>query len=332
MITPTGIMDHLLWYAIPKKAVDYRLSPDSILSAWTDQGSFLFHRMTGLTCQIEYSVCSIRKNLTVERSKKNPLPEAILVLQRDILLLPEGSSPLRVQESQFNINYMPARNHRQYAASDKDYIHLTIQYPLPLLEEFRIYFPALSPFLEKVHADQPVSLLAENGTITKEIMNTITNILLTRKSPAIHPIYLEYFSRLLLFLLLLQPADKAIRSKFCYREIMKIRLARNLIKEDLSRHQTIPQLSLQAGIGERQLKKGFKELFGMSIHEFRLSERMKKARSLLQRSDRSLSEIARLTGYRNLHRFSKVFTQKFHRAPSEYRKNPNRSANPITTK
>ncbi len=64
----------------------------------------------------------------------------------------------------------------------------------------------------------------------------------------------------------------------------------------------------------------FKEETGQTIREFQRTLRIRRAKQLLEESDRSVTEIAQLTGFSDVFYFSKVFRAKQGCSPSEYRR------------
>ena len=76
----------------------------------------------------------------------------------------------------------------------------------------------------------------------------------------------------------------------------------------------------QLPIEEFKLKNGFRELFGNGVYEYLRSERMQMARSLLNESNRSIKEIASMTGYRSVNSFIKAFKKLYGVTPGDFRK------------
>lgn len=64
----------------------------------------------------------------------------------------------------------------------------------------------------------------------------------------------------------------------------------------------------------------FKEETGQTIREYQRTLRMRKAKQLLKETDRSVAEIAQLTGFSDVFYFSKVFHAEQGCSPSEYRR------------
>lgn len=64
----------------------------------------------------------------------------------------------------------------------------------------------------------------------------------------------------------------------------------------------------------------FKETVGQTIREYQRTLRIRRAKQLLQETDRPVTEIAQLTGFSDVFYFSKVFHAQQGCSPSEYRK------------
>lgn len=64
----------------------------------------------------------------------------------------------------------------------------------------------------------------------------------------------------------------------------------------------------------------FKEAMGQTIREYQRILRLGKAKQLLKETDKTVTEIAQLTGYTDVFYFSKVFHKELGCSPSEYRR------------
>lgn len=98
-----------------------------------------------------------------------------------------------------------------------------------------------------------------------------------------------------------------------------VRAAHAILATDPLRHITIEDLALEVGLNRNKLQFGFKKLYGHSIDEFRLKTRMRFASKLLRQTDKSIKEIARLTGYKNISSFSVAFKRVFRQPPTQWR-------------
>lgn len=97
--------------------------------------------------------------------------------------------------------------------------------------------------------------------------------------------------------------------------------AKDILCQEPSRSVTIEGLAIEVGLNRTKLQYGFKQLFGVSIYDFQLQKRMEKAKALLRKSDKSIKEIARLTGYKSTSSFSQAFKKSTGVAPLSWRNN-----------
>lgn len=97
----------------------------------------------------------------------------------------------------------------------------------------------------------------------------------------------------------------------------KILTAKEIILNALNNPPTIPELSLQIGINQCYLKKGFKEIFGMTVYDFVQEQRMFKAKLLLKQNKYSVSQVAEQIGFSSTSNFSTAFKKYTGVFPSE---------------
>jgi two-component system, response regulator YesN len=92
------------------------------------------------------------------------------------------------------------------------------------------------------------------------------------------------------------------------------------IGENLHRELTRDELSGLVHLNSSYLSRLFRMETGMSLSEYILQERMKKASELLLSTDDSISSIAVTLGYDNFSYFAKLFKKVYQLTPQEYRK------------
>jgi AraC-like DNA-binding protein len=102
-------------------------------------------------------------------------------------------------------------------------------------------------------------------------------------------------------------------------DIERIGLAKDLLTKNRRYHITIDDLSRETQVNRTKLQYGFKELFGISIDDYRITLRMEKAKELLEETEKSVKEISTLVGYRSMGSFSTMFKKTFMKSPSEWR-------------
>ena len=82
----------------------------------------------------------------------------------------------------------------------------------------------------------------------------------------------------------------------------------------------VDEFVFDMAVGRTILYRKIKDLTGMSIKEFILDVRLKRAAQLLKDSDLTISEISDRTGFANPKYFSVCFKRRFDISPSDYKK------------
>lgn len=93
---------------------------------------------------------------------------------------------------------------------------------------------------------------------------------------------------------------------------------RKKIIDNITSPPLLSELAKDANMSVSKLQKCFKQVFGASISQFALHEKMKIAQKLLSSEFKSVSEIGYKLGYSNLSHFSKAFFNEFNINPSDY--------------
>ncbi len=99
----------------------------------------------------------------------------------------------------------------------------------------------------------------------------------------------------------------------------KIVAAHDLLSDKADSFVTIYALSQTLGIGEQKLKAGFQQLYQQTIWDYANQVRMTKAASLLRTTDKTVDEIARITGYQSPAAFRAMFKKWSQTTPRKFR-------------
>ncbi|MBE6662207.1 MAG: helix-turn-helix domain-containing protein [Ruminococcaceae bacterium] len=98
-------------------------------------------------------------------------------------------------------------------------------------------------------------------------------------------------------------------------------LTKDYIKKNLSHKITLADLSWNLHFSTVTLTEHFKKEFGMTITEYILQKRMKKAAQMLSNDgDISVKEVSEACGFADIEYFSRSFKQYYGASPSIYRK------------
>lgn len=101
-------------------------------------------------------------------------------------------------------------------------------------------------------------------------------------------------------------------------DISRIRDARELLVQDMENPPSIAQLARMAGINEKKLKCGFKQVFGVPVFEYFRNYRLEIARELLVSGIMNVTEVGIHIGYQNLSHFSEEFRKKYGVTPKRF--------------
>ncbi|WP_282935191.1 AraC family transcriptional regulator [Paenibacillus sp. RC67] len=103
-------------------------------------------------------------------------------------------------------------------------------------------------------------------------------------------------------------------------DIAKLNMARDLVVHHFEHPLSIRDLARRVGLNEFKLKKGFPELFGMTIFELVRKQRMEKALWYMEVEQLNVGETAVSVGYSNVSNFAANFKKYYGCKPSEYLK------------
>ncbi|HEY5563154.1 MAG TPA: AraC family transcriptional regulator [Clostridiaceae bacterium] len=90
------------------------------------------------------------------------------------------------------------------------------------------------------------------------------------------------------------------------------------IAEHIEEKISVENLCSLAGYNEQYFIRLFKQTIGLSPYQYIISYRLKEAKILLK-TDISITQIARMTGYRDIKSFSRSFKENFGFSPTVYR-------------
>ncbi len=101
-------------------------------------------------------------------------------------------------------------------------------------------------------------------------------------------------------------------------DVASLFAVKKILMDNLENPPTILWLSREVGMSESKLKKTFKQVFGHSIYQYALYNRMEKAKELLESRQYNVSEVGGLVGYSNLAHFARAFKKQYSVAPKQY--------------
>ncbi|QPH40319.1 helix-turn-helix domain-containing protein [Pedobacter endophyticus] len=106
-------------------------------------------------------------------------------------------------------------------------------------------------------------------------------------------------------------------------DLNKIALAKKIVEDNLQKPFSLIELSRKAGINDYKLKKGFKEVTGLTVFGYIFKLRMENANYLLLQEQKTVNEVAFLVGYKNAQHFIAAFKRHFNMLPGALKNKAN---------
>lgn len=94
---------------------------------------------------------------------------------------------------------------------------------------------------------------------------------------------------------------------------------RRIIEDNIIEPYTISELAQAVHLNEYKLKKGFKQIYNMTIFGYLKHIRMMKAKELLKEKDLNIGQVACAVGYTNASHFARNFKEIYGQNPKDFR-------------
>lgn len=96
--------------------------------------------------------------------------------------------------------------------------------------------------------------------------------------------------------------------------------ARDLLRAAPEEPLTVDAVARRVGMSPFHFIRRFEEMFGRTPHQLRMQARIERAKALLARGDRSVTEVCMEVGFTSLGSFSALFRRRVGTTPSAYRR------------
>ncbi len=102
------------------------------------------------------------------------------------------------------------------------------------------------------------------------------------------------------------------------RDVECLEQAKSIIEQKYAGALTIPELGREVGLNRRKLTEGFREVFGSTVHDYIVEQRMAAAERLMSDGE-AINEVAFRVGYSSHNSFSRAFKKYFGIPPGAYK-------------
>ena len=233
----------------------------------------------------------------------------------------KGAYNLKLDEGKFLTLYNPEKHLTIDAIAAKN--SKVISVLIPIVEFHKLFSSSSSdiPFFENKSLNQKHysenlisnSILIVLNQIIKNDMDNSTRSLLYRAK-----IY-ELFS-------LIFKKTKEIDLDQCPflkndENLKKIAKAKDVILKDIKNPPSLIELSKTIDLSLKNLKKGFKEIYGKPVYKYLFDFKMERAKQLLSNGNLNVNEVSYDLGYSSSSHFIAAFKKKYGITPRTYTNN-----------
>lgn len=114
---------------------------------------------------------------------------------------------------------------------------------------------------------------------------------------------------------------QVVQRDFSPRDLARVREARERLLADLRSPPSLEELAAAVGLSARRLNQGFRRLYGTTVFDCLLEERMRLARQIILDGPAvPLKHLAWLVGYTQLSNFSNAYRRHFGVSPGRHRR------------
>jgi AraC-like DNA-binding protein len=201
------------------------------------------------------------------------------------------------------------------------YIVFSMELHRSFLQELLQEYPELQQELNKDGREH--SFISDNATIPLRAHLLLHDIIKSRDTGPKAKVAMEVQAKQLLLLSLdeLNAEYKKPAQPLVYRDRELLHRIHAYIINNLDERVTIEGLSRKFGTNTTRLKEGFRQLFNVSFQDFVATQRLEKARLLLQ-AGIPVNEVARRVGYTEPSNFIRAFKRHTGVTPVAYKALP----------
>lgn len=170
-------------------------------------------------------------------------------------------------------------------------------------------------FVKKVLKKEHTSFSPNPLPVTPDVRYVLAEIIAAKQGSRLRRLMLEAKLKELLVLQLeqfLRSGDSQSKHvSMSDIEINKLSEAKHILDMQFQQPPLIPELARKVCLNEFKLKQGFKALYGTSIYQYVIQQKMRHAFALLKSGKHTVGEITYEVGYRDIAHFSNAFLKYY---------------------
>lgn len=260
-----------------------------------------------------------------EGGRENPILLFQFALQGDLHYEIAGMGKQVMPEDRYNLFTIPTlKEISWFDPSNSHTTTLDIHFSSFYLQKLTTGYPELSRLLARRRLGVCGQLGASHGSVSPDMMRALFAIIHCNYTGELKRIYMQSKVAELLLPALERIIDDALEKRnpitLKRHDIQKLQESREYLLQNMENPPTLKELAQKMGMNDFKLKKGYKQLFGATIFEDFQRARMEKALRDLLETDKTVMEIALLSGYQDVSNFTKAFSDYFGFPPGHFQK------------
>jgi AraC-like DNA-binding protein len=231
-----------------------------------------------------------------------------------------GSYTLDLKENNSLILFNPSTNLPIDATFQKNTRYLSL---LITIKKFHGLFSELTDNISFLSQENSGKKYYKENVITPQISTVLNQIMNEKLSENVKNLYLKGKIFELLGIYFNESNDMDIEQcPFLADEknVVKIKMAKEIIIKRMTDPPSLKELSSEVDISLKNLKEGFKEIYGYTVYGFLLEYKMNIASKMLSTKNYNVNEVADQIGYSTSSHFINAFKNRFGTTPNKYLK------------
>jgi AraC-like DNA-binding protein len=231
-----------------------------------------------------------------------------------------GSYTLDLKENNSLILFNPSTNLPIDATFQKNTRYLSL---LITIKKFHGLFSELTDNISFLSQENSGKKYYKENVITPQISTVLNQIMNEKLSENVKNLYLKGKIFELLGMYFNESNDMNIEQcPFLADEknVVKIKMAKEIIIKRMTDPPSLKELSSEVDISLKNLKEGFKEIYGYTVYGFLLEYKMNIASKMLSTKNYNVNEVADQIGYSTSSHFINAFKNRFGTTPNKYLK------------
>ena len=231
-----------------------------------------------------------------------------------------GSYTLDLKENNSLILFNPSTNLPIDATLEKNTRYLSL---LITIKKFHGLFSELTDNISFLSQENSGKKYYKENLITPQISTVLNQIMNEKLSENVKNLYLKGKIFELLGMYFNESNDMNIEQcPFLADEknVVKIKMAKEIIIKRMTDPPSLKELSSEVDISLKNLKEGFKEIYGYTVYGFLLEYKMNIASKMLSTKNYNVNEVADQIGYSTSSHFINAFKNRFGTTPNKYLK------------